>query len=525
LRIDVPVDLWGEDIEPRKWQAEALPLVQAELRRGGGPLVWACTGAGKSILQRALIAWVMQSEKPGVIVVDVPTRSLVRQLAATLEQHPWLKGRVGTYYGDRKKLIEQGVIVCCRPSLERLASEIVIRGWKVRLYMVDEAHLSPDEQAAFIARLVDAELGPARRIGVTATPYRSDIKDSLTLWDRIVVEYGLNDAIRDGVLVNLAPRTWDGPGGMEIDEVCVQMLAAHRHHGPMLVNALDIPDAETFASRLRDAGLPAQSIHSGHSMEKRKLLEESLRDGDLACLVHVATLVEGVDWPWLRVLCLRRQAILRARAMMDTEDGKPASKGGSRVRLVQEIGRALRTYPGKTEAYILDPVGVCDLVGLVHGENIGGDRKQAAGVGEPTGPREVKPRDLVFVYSTNQILAWLSQAHQFGELAGHIERSRGRGWRSRAPSPRQMEALQKEAERPRIYLPRAIAHMARAGAETLLSIPDAATQGAVSDILGLIYAGRTAYFDEKDRIGRWPSGDDWWRGAIPPLPDNITIKD
>jgi hypothetical protein len=47
-------------------------------------------------------------------------------------------------------------------------------------------------------------------------------------------------------------------------------------------------------------------------------------------------LSEGADYPWLRWLCLRRNV-------------------DSRVRFIQEVGRALRSYPGKIEAVLLDP--------------------------------------------------------------------------------------------------------------------------------------------------------------------------
>jgi hypothetical protein len=50
-------------------------------------------------------------------------------------------------------------------------------------------------------------------------------------------------------------------------------------------------------------------------------------------------LAEGVDLPWLRWIALRR----------------PVS---SKVRVVQEFGRVLRAFPGKSEALVYDPHGV-----------------------------------------------------------------------------------------------------------------------------------------------------------------------
>jgi hypothetical protein len=40
-----------------------------------------------------------------------------------------------------------------------------------------------------------------------------------------------------------------------------------------------------------------------------------------------------------------------------------------------------------------------------------------------------------------------------------------------------------------------------------------------------VFAGQTAYFDEKERIGHWPEGEEYWRAMVPPLPQGITITD
>jgi hypothetical protein len=125
-----------------------------------------------------------------------------------------------------------------------------------------------------------------------------------------------------------------------------------RVQGPGLANASDIEDAEAFAKRLTGEGFAAAAIHSRQSGHVRRKLLCDLRDGALRCLVHVNLLTEGANYPWLQWLLLRREV-------------------GSRVRFVQEIGRLLRSHPGKTEAVFLDPHDLFGSFDVTYAEALG----------------------------------------------------------------------------------------------------------------------------------------------------------
>jgi len=509
-------DPWG-GLTPRAWQAAALPVIMGELVKGGGPMVRACTGAGKSVLQRAIVSSVLARPRPGVVVVDVPSQALVRQLAATLEAHPLLSGRVGQFYGQKKVLHEDGVIVVCRASLGPLAERIEAEGWQVRLYMADEAHSQPGRQVYF-----NDVCQPARRIGVTATPYRSDIEDSLALWDRIVVNYQISDALRDGVLVPFDVITGQGDG-LSVDDNCVRLMRDYAEGGRMIANALDIDDAERFADLLTGSGVHALAVHSKLSITERDRRRDMLRDGEIAALVHVATLVEGVDWPWLRVLCLRRQAVQRAIDEMMHDADDPTSAGGSRVRLVQEAGRVLRAYPGKDRAVIIDPMGVCALVGLTHEAAIGGDMIEAPDAernpdAEPMAKGEYfSPK----MRARSQVFAWLAQANQFAVMAGTAEASRPGKWRAKPVSEKQLDVLRAKTGA-YMCLPDTVRRVMQAAVREMAERPDLVTKGAASDALSLIFAGAKRGKVYREEWGRWPDGDAWWGAIIPPIPPNLS---
>ena len=313
---------------PRDWQAEALPIAIRAIKHHR-PVIRAVTGAGKSILL-AEIAHLTT----GKVVVTTPTTSLVDQLADTLRARGLGVGR----YFTKSKQTSPRVIVCCNDSLPSLSMRIR----PPDLWIADEAHktecptmhdvlLGPEQLDG--TRDESAAWEPASRIGFTATPYRAEKSEELSLFDHLAYNYGPAQAIKDGVVVPPRVKHYSG-GARKLDQACIEMIQGAK--GPGIVDSINITDAEEFAALLRESGVSAKAVHSklhDHTVEKRLKYLES---GELDCLVHVSLLSEGVDLPWLRWLCCRR----------------PIS---SRVLFAQYIGRGLRTYEGKKYCTVFDP--------------------------------------------------------------------------------------------------------------------------------------------------------------------------
>ncbi len=350
---------WPSASKPRRWQAEALPLALASVSRGHNGLVRACTGAGKAGLLAQVARCVLASEARGVVVVSTPTERLVRQLVATLER--WVEpSSVGEWWGGQKRLA--AVVVTCNPSLSTLASELLQRGLGVSVWILDEAHTSESPEVKRVAGL--PVFAQAPRLGFTATPYRARADEGLSLFDHELYDYDLPAALKDGVVVPWSVVQWKA-GDVPLDDACEAMCraAVERGLGPGLVDAAFIEDAEAFARRLRGAGIEAAAVHSGLSEEVIDDLAAKLKDGELDVLVHVAMLKEGVDWPWLRWLCLRR-------------------KVASLPWLVQHVGRVLRVYPGKKNAVIFDPHDLLGAMPLVGNASKVGAQNPTARAGE-----------------------------------------------------------------------------------------------------------------------------------------------
>ena len=299
-------------------------------------------GAGKSLLIEEICATARLAREE-IVVVSTSTQHLVEDLAAALRARCRSARSVGFWYGRKKRLGD--VVVSCYDSTAALAAKLKAAGKTVALWVADECHRT---ECTTVLR-AHKMLGPAHALGLTATPFRADARwESISLFDRILYRYTAAQAQKDGVVV-----PWrivhSGTGG-ELDEVCLEMV--REATGPGLANAVDIADAEGFAKRLTAVGVPAKPVHSRQKRHTQKRVIADLRDGKLRCIVHVNMLSEGANFPWLRWLCLRREV-------------------ESRVRFVQEVGRLLRSHPGKTEAVFYDPHDLFGSFSLSYAEALG----------------------------------------------------------------------------------------------------------------------------------------------------------
>ena len=336
----------GAPYSPRKWQAEALPIIIENIKQGKKPVVSAIMGSGKSVLIAELVNVALGNlKKDQVIVVTAPRQALVRQLSATIGRRCG-ESNVGSFYAHSKN-IKAKVIVTCNASTLELAHRLRFK--RVVMLVGDEVHGTESDGFKSAYTMIQ----PACAVGFTATPFRSKEKETLSLWDCVAYRYTAGDALQDEVIVPWDLVQWNGEDfdKKEVDQICLKMIYS-KGDGPGIVSALNIEDAEKFAEFLNQNGIRAEAVHSKMSRSVRDMLIEQLKDGRIKVIVHVSLLAEGVDMPWLRWLCLRRPV-------------------QAKVRFVQEVGRVLRSHQNKKRAIIMDPHNLFGQHGLAYPEAIG----------------------------------------------------------------------------------------------------------------------------------------------------------
>jgi len=472
-----PWNLWPDP--PRRWQEEALDTLYPLVRQRKRVVLQAATGTGKTRLQLAMLEKIRTTLNPGWILLNtVPKQDLVEQ---TVREARKVLGAhlVGAWYGKKKEL--RPIVVCCHDSMGTLADRLDADGRKVAFWLADEGHKADTEEVLSAIE----RLNPVTRLMVTATPFKTVDTDALRGWDAIGFRHTIDTAMERGDLVGWRFVNGYGDGTVDVNVATVQMIRDHAPAGPGLVTATDCADADWFAEVLRANGITAEAIHTKVRADERKAILARHARGQTRVLVHVDLLTEGVDMPYLRWLAFRAAI-------------------NSSVRITQQAGRGLRTcapdqWGHKREFVILLPRFVPVLAAA-------GTRANLSPSTTARELREAAERELADVPNETslgcavaavEVSSWVerlvlhARAHQVEPEAARVDPADIRqGWRTRAPTDRQLQELaQLEAlghKSPFRYLPGAHRDVARA----VVQWPETLTAGTASDLLGLLYALR-----------------------------------
>lgn len=304
----------------RECQIQAVDAIEQNVSRN--PVAWMVMGSGKSVTIAELAGRIAPHHN---VVVTVPTQELVRQISETIASHT--RVMVGQWYADSKQV--RPITVACHQSLHTLPDILrpddPLAHERGTVWIADECHKTECETVkTWVERVT-----PRTRIGFTATPYRSSERQSVTLFDKVCFEYLAGDAYRDGHVVK--PTIVHAPAG-DLNDVCLDFIA--RQDVPGVCNAVTVEDAEWFASELRKRGVDSFAVH--YKSDKTASDARDFLSNNAGCVVYVDMLSEGFDCPPIQYLAMRRLV-------------------GSRVRFAQEVGRGLRSYPGKSTCRIFDP--------------------------------------------------------------------------------------------------------------------------------------------------------------------------
>ena len=221
--------------------------------------------------------------------------------------------------------------------------------WTPGLIIIDECHHASSETIKrILARWPDALV-----VGCTATPGRSD-KASLfalkpdntaikikvrgreveatketSVFEKLVFEYGLGDAIDDGYLVPLIGHTVktttdlsavklglngdfeDGDLQKAVDNAkrTLSGIAAWKkvaEDRPTIVFCSGIAHAEHSAELWRQAGYKAKSVNNDTDTVERAEALEAFRRGDLQLLMNCGLYTEGADFPFVGCVVVLR---------------------------------------------------------------------------------------------------------------------------------------------------------------------------------------------------------------------------
>jgi superfamily II DNA or RNA helicase len=350
---------------PRPYQERLVAAAQDSISRQQRTLAVSPTATGKTVCMLHLAAAAIRA---GHRVLMIVPAHLVAQTAARCRD-----AQIRTDVEKGSKYAMQGVD-CVVASVDTLGSEARLMMWDPEhfgLVLVDEAHHAP---AASWSRTIN-HFELAKIVGFTATPDRADCQSVLEVFGGdVCFEYTIKEAIRDAWLSRVVQRFVKVDG---LDFTAVRRAARDLNEGDLdalmnnaeMVKLMATPTAElcrgrqtvvfctsvdhayAYADYLRRLGCSATAVEGKTGKAERKALEADFEAGRIQYLCNVDCFSEGWDCPPV-------SAIVMARSTT------------SRALYAQQVGRGLRLYPGKTECLVLDFVGNSSAHCLVHAAHV-----------------------------------------------------------------------------------------------------------------------------------------------------------
>jgi DNA repair protein RadD len=333
--------------ELREYQRAGVESLRASYRAGRrAPLFVLPTGGGKTAVFSHIAEGARARGKKVTILVH--RKELLLQASAALTRLSVEHGILAPWAAQSPADVQIASIQTLARRIERVS--------KPDLLIIDEAHHATS--ASY--RAVLAAYPAAHVLGVTATPCRTDGAGLRDIFDDLILGPSIGELIRQGFLV--PPVVYAPPIGIDVTGVRRKMgdydkgeLAeridkpkitgsAVEHYQkycpgqPAIAFCVSIQHAENVAEEFRGAGVRAVRVDGGMDDSSRRAAIEGLGNGAIDLVTSADLIGEGVDIPRVSAAILLRPT-------------------HSTALYLQQVGRALRPYEGKTQALILDHVG------------------------------------------------------------------------------------------------------------------------------------------------------------------------
>ena len=349
-----------KDIQLFDYQEDMVKRVQEAFKHHDAVMVQMPTGTGKTYLLAALVGLFLKEE----VWVVAHRRELVSQIKDTLEK----------FFSSLKSTSIKVI------SIQWLSRHYGEMEEKPGLIVIDEAHHALAETYAEVMNAYPK----AKKLGLTATPYRLNGKGFTDLFDTLLCSWSMERFIAEGrlslydyysikpdsaaqlLIDSLQKRGADGDYQQkELNEVMdvkpslERLCLTIKEYVPGkkgIVYAISIQHAEHIAEFYRENGIKAVAISSKTPLAERQELIERFKSSSLLSslnstsdeievLVSVDLFSEGFDCPDVEFIQLARPTLSLAKYM-------------------QMVGRGLRVAEGKDYCVILDNVGLYKRFGL-----------------------------------------------------------------------------------------------------------------------------------------------------------------
>ena len=310
------------------------------------PLVVAPTGSGKTIMFAFMALNAMNKGKRVLILTH--RREILQQTMSKLYEFGVQSGQIASGRPMTDELIQVAMVGTIVRRLDSIIPPDLI--------IIDEAHHAvSDTWYKTLQHFPDA-----LKIGFTATPERLSGEGLIQVFDTMIEGPSIMELVKSGHLSY--PRMFCGPNVQSTSKMKVTrgdydkteqtkkmkkrvVVGSVIDHYKQKLNGLptvcfcvSIEHCHIMEDEFRAAGFRARTVHGKMNRTDRDAAINGLSTGEVQVLCSCDVISEGVDVPIIAgAILLRRTKSLGL--------------------YLQQVGRSLRPYPGKTEAIILDHAG------------------------------------------------------------------------------------------------------------------------------------------------------------------------
>jgi superfamily II DNA or RNA helicase len=348
LTADMVAELTEEPWTLRDYQIEQVRRVAEPVKPHQVPgrgIIWSSTGSGKSRVAPAIA-----HAYGGNYVFLVHRAHLANDVAS--RWHALEGTKAGKILAGKVRPSDRFTVATIQTLKSRLKTDRGLQQWAETVdgILADECHVfAAADAVSVVQKFKNARV----RIGLSGTPLdRSDKRSlvAIALMGPVIHKVRASTLIADGTIAKPVVKlvtckqksygeTWQDVyddlvvNSVERNTLIVNEMLTHERPGMVFVRR--IPHGHNLVRMAERAGLSVRFVEGSRDARQRDRAIKDLSEAKLDYIVASDVFNEGVDIPALRTVVL-------------------AAGGKSTVKVLQQIGRALRKSDGKTVASIID---------------------------------------------------------------------------------------------------------------------------------------------------------------------------